>query len=148
MHDSAKAYSFSFPQLLIRNLLAVFPSTFYYLPPYYRISEITYSIDSKMTLLHVLVILLSLHLTLSADGCGHSQNGSDGGRSVKCGTECTGNDGSCTCGVGTKSFNHLDNTTWCCGGSDCTKTEEDYFWWLQHNLQDRFSTPTELSLPW
>ena len=41
---------------------------------------------------------------------------------VKCGTKCTGHYGSCTCGEGTKSFNYLDNTTWCCGGSDCTKT--------------------------
>ena len=91
-----------------------------------------------MSLLHILVVLLSLHLTLSADGCVGSQYGK-GGASVKCGTECTGDGGSCTCGEGTKSFDYLDNTTWCCGGSDCTRHGRD--------ITCKVGTPLPLSSP-
>ena len=95
-----------------------------------------------MYLLRVIVVLLSLHLTLSADGCGHSQDGNDGGASVKCGTECTGGGGYCACGEGTKSFDYRDNTTWCCGGSDCTRHG-----YKNQHITCKIGTPLPLSSP-
>ena len=72
----------------------------------------------RNSILRLLVVALSVYHALSADGC-------DGDWSVRCGDECTGREGSCTCGEGAEKFNNLDNTSWCCNASDCKKTGED-----------------------
>ena len=79
-----------------------------------------------MNLLHLLVVTICVHPTLSADGCGSSWDPVYGGASVKCGDYCTGQEGYCTCGENNKKFDYRDNTTWCCNASQCQK-DDDYF---------------------
>ena len=67
------------------------------------------------TVLHPLMVALSVYHTLSADWC-------DDKSSVRCGDECTvGFGGNCTCGEDSKKFSNLDNTSWCCNATDCEK---------------------------
>ena len=68
--------------------------------------------------LRLVVVTLSVYHVLSADGCGNDNMGS----SVRCGDECTGVNGYCTCGDNAEKFDYRDNTTWCCNTSDCRKT--------------------------
>ena len=56
--------------------------------------------------LFFLVMIFCANCSLAADGCGSTVFG-DGGYSVRCGDECTGGEGFCTCGEGAKKFNHL-----------------------------------------
>ena len=70
------------------------------------------------------VMIFCATCSLAADGCGSTVFG-DGGYSVRCGDECTGGEGFCTCGEGAKKFNHRDNTTWCCNASQCEKNGKD-----------------------
>ena len=74
---------------------------------------------SKMkgsSVLQLVVVALSVYHTLSADGCG------SGEYSVRCGEECTGDEGYCTCGEEAEKFDYRDNTTWCCNASECEQT--------------------------
>ena len=96
---------------------------------------------TKMSLYNLAVVQLSVYHALSADGCGNSIYHKDGGSSVKCGTECTGVYGSCTCGENTKSFNHLDNTTLCCNGRECQKNGNDIF--CKYGIPLPLTTPCE-----
>ena len=74
------------------------------------------------SVLHLVVLTLSVYRALSADGCGSSATWGPGGLSVRCGEECTGSGGSCTCGENAKKFDYRDNTTWCCNASQCEKS--------------------------
>jgi len=71
-----------------------------------------------ISILLLLVVTLCVHHILGDDRCGH-------GESVRCGEDCTGPKGFCTCGYGAKKFNYQDNTTWCCNASDCEKKGAD-----------------------
>merc|ERR1711942_570774 len=67
----------------------------------------------------------SVYHALTADGCGDMWPRGDGGFSVKCGDQCTGSGGYCTCGKNAKKFNFRDTTSWCCNASQCER-EGDY----------------------
>jgi len=69
-------------------------------------------------LLHLVMFTHSVYHALSADGCGDLM-------SVRCGDECTRYMGSCTCGEDAMTFDHRDNTSWCCNASDCKKIGGD-----------------------
>ena len=72
-------------------------------------------------ILHLVVITLSVYHALCADGCGNNIYGK-GGSNVRCGDECTGEGGSCTCGKDAERFDYRNNTSWCCNASECEKT--------------------------
>ena len=69
-------------------------------------------------ILHLLVVALSIYHVLTSDGCGIGS----GKSSVRCGKECTGPMGECTCGKNAERFNHLNDTIWCCNASNCKRT--------------------------
>ena len=76
----------------------------------------------KIFLVAGVMLLLAEHGE-AADGCG--VEGDPGHGKVRCGESCTGWGGSCTCGEGSKKFNHRDNRTWCCNGSQCERNGRD-----------------------
>merc|ERR1712179_211577 len=67
----------------------------------------------------LLLVTLCIYPALTADGCSDSWGG--GGLSVRCGDQCTGVGGYCTCGKDAAKFNFRDNTSWCCGASMCER---------------------------
>ena len=97
-------------------------SYYYHTIKYY--SLLCYNCDNLLSndmkgsnVIHLVVLTLSIYHTLSADGCG--------GARVRCGDECTGEYGSCTCGNDAEKFDYRDNTSWCCNASSCEKTGAD-----------------------
>ena len=66
-------------------------------------------------LFHLVVVLLLYITTVGADDCA----------GVRCGEECTGALGFCTCGKDAKKFTVFDNTTWCCNASLCERNGID-----------------------
>ena len=68
-----------------------------------------------MILLLAVVRLCVYHTALAEDNCIAER--------MRCGDECTGAYGSCTCGEDAEQFNTYDNTTWCCNASECEKDE-------------------------
>ena len=69
--------------------------------------------------LQLLVVTLSFYHALTADGCGMKHI-----YSVRCGDECTGAEGYCTCGQYAEKFDYRNDTTWCCNASQCEKKGE------------------------
>ena len=89
------------------------------------------------TELLVTILILLPKLTTAADGCG---SGRKGKHSVRCGEECTGNGGYCTCGDGNKIFDYRNDTAWCCNASQCTKNNK-------MNITCKYGTLLPLSTP-
>ena len=70
-------------------------------------------------IIQLAVVALSVYHALSADGCNRYR--------VRCGDECTGDGGFCTCGEDAEKFNYRNNTSWCCNASDCKKQTRKEF---------------------
>ena len=65
----------------------------------------------------LLIFMVIIPPARAADGCERG--------SVRCGQNCTGYRGYCTCGAGEERFNRYNDTVWCCNGDQCEKRGND-----------------------